>query len=102
MCQNQCLNEPIKFNKMSGRRKFLKSAVLGSAGILATQSLHSHTYESGIGAGQLITESSLSNKTFETPSIYQGMPIHATFLDEVSWDIPHQNWGVLELSLIHI
>ena len=84
---------------MSGRRKFLKSAVLGSAGILATQSLHSHTHESGIGAGHLITESSLSNKTFETPSIYQGMPIHATFLDEVSWDIPHQNWGVLEWDL---
>ena len=22
------------------------------------------------------------------------MQIHATFLDEISWDIPHQTWGV--------
>lgn len=26
----------------------------------------------------------------------KGMPIKATFLDEISWDIPHQNWGVKE------
>ena len=31
--------------------------------------------------------------SFVTPGILKGMPIHATFLDEVSWDIPHQNWG---------
>ena len=24
------------------------------------------------------------------------MPIKATFLDEISWDIPHQNWGTKE------
>ena len=36
----------------------------------------------------------LTDKQFETPGILKGMPVHATFLDEVSWDIPHQNWGV--------
>ena len=36
------------------------------------------------------------NKQFETPDCLRGMPINATFLDEVSWDIPHQNWGVEE------
>lgn len=33
---------------------------------------------------------------FRTEKIAQGMQIHATFLDEISWDIPHQNWGVKE------
>lgn len=33
---------------------------------------------------------------FRTKEILQGIPIRATFLDEVSWDIPHQNWGVKE------
>ena len=38
----------------------------------------------------------LSDKQFETPGIGMGMPVHATFLDEISWDIPHQNWGAKE------
>ena len=37
-----------------------------------------------------------TNKQFETPECLKGMPINATFLDEISWDIPHQNWGVEE------
>ena len=40
--------------------------------------------------------SSFTNKQFETPGCLKGMPINATFLDEISWDIPHQNWGVKE------
>lgn len=35
-------------------------------------------------------------KTFATPNALKGMPIKATFLDEISWDIPHQNWGTKE------
>src|SRR5574344_2710062 len=38
----------------------------------------------------------ISNATFQTPKALKGMPIKATFLDEISWDIPHQNWGVKE------
>lgn len=84
---------------MSGRRKFIKSAVLGSAGVLATQSLHSYTHDSVKVADKPQIGGILSNNTFETPGVFQGMPIHATFLDEVSWDIPHQNWGVKEWDL---
>ena len=36
------------------------------------------------------------NDQFKTAECPQGMPINATFLDEISWDIPHQNWGVEE------
>lgn len=38
----------------------------------------------------------LDDRQFETPECMRGMPVRATFLDEVSWDIPHQNWGVKE------
>lgn len=41
-------------------------------------------------------ETKLADKQFATPEIPQGMPVHATFLDEISWDIPHQNWGPKE------
>ena len=35
-------------------------------------------------------------KAFDSPLKFQGMPIKATFIDEVSWDIPHQKWGAKE------
>ncbi|MCS2842473.1 hypothetical protein NXW02_26475 [Bacteroides thetaiotaomicron] len=35
-------------------------------------------------------------ETFATPNALKGMPNKATFLDEISWDIPHQNWGTKE------
>lgn len=41
-------------------------------------------------------DKSLNDSMFETPECLRAMPIHATFLDEISWDIPHQNWGVKE------
>ena len=37
---------------------------------------------------------------FRTEKILEALPIRATFLDEVSWDIPHQNWGVKEWDAI--
>jgi len=33
-----------------------------------------------------------TNEQFKTADCPQGMKINATFLDEISWDIPHQNW----------
>lgn len=33
---------------------------------------------------------------FRTEGILEAIPIRATFIDEVSWDIPHQNWGARE------
>ena len=38
----------------------------------------------------------LSDADFRTEGILEAIPVRATFLDEVSWDIPHQNWGVRE------
>lgn len=38
----------------------------------------------------------LTPAQFATDCPYRALPIRATFLDEISWDIPHQNWGVSE------
>ena len=38
----------------------------------------------------------LSDDDFRTEGILEAIPIRATFLDEISWDNPHQNWGVRE------
>jgi hypothetical protein len=54
----------------------------------------SQNFESVIASSTKSTGSRLNN--FSTPGAFKGMPIKATFLDEISWDIPHQNWGVRE------
>ncbi|MCS3070098.1 hypothetical protein NXU94_24330 [Bacteroides faecis] len=33
-------------------------------------------------------------ETFATPDAHKGIPIKATFLDEISWDIPASELGV--------
>lgn len=83
-----------------GRRDFIRNIAMGSAGIVAGQAIMGGEANAAIPTPQKHaapdTKRKLTNKMFETPYILKGMPIHATFLDEVSWDIPHQNWGVAE------
>ena len=74
---------------MNSRRKFLKTALV-TGGTLAAGSLLQGCNESELTAG------SEDYPSFATPNAPVGMPIHATFLDEISWDIPHQNWGIRE------
>ncbi|MCE5174936.1 MAG: DUF4434 domain-containing protein [Bacteroidales bacterium] len=85
-----------------GRRTFLRDLAIGSGGILA-YTLNSQPINATATAAYRSSEKkrkgNLSDKMFETPGILKGMPIKATFLDEVSWDIPHQNWGVKEWDL---
>ncbi|MDD2611462.1 MAG: DUF4434 domain-containing protein [Bacteroidales bacterium] len=86
----------------NGRRTFLRDLAIGSGGILA-YTLNSQPINATATAAYRSSEKkrkgNLSDKMFETPGILKGMPIKATFLDEVSWDIPHQNWGVKEWDL---
>lgn len=86
-------------NETNGRRNFLRELAIGS-GALAAASINSQPLDAAANAFRLPSSGkrsrSLSDRMFETPGIYKGMPIKATFLDEVSWDIPHQNWGVNE------
>lgn len=77
----------------NNRRRFLKQ-IAGTLGIAAcAKYLTSCTPAKASDIDE--ADLSLAGK-FVTPDCLQGMPIHATFLDEVSWDIPHQNWGPVE------
>ena len=80
---------------MTNRRDFLKEALLTGAAAMAApiitkgenittqhRTVATHTNE-GVGGGLIVPKNN-------------GLPITGTFLDEISHDIPHQNWGVKE------
>lgn len=75
------------------RRNFLKGALAACSLLVGNKlfALPEHSFYFNENEGLLE-----DNASFYTPDIMKGMPIKATFLDEVSWDIPHQNWGVKE------
>ena len=80
---------------MTNRRDFLKEALLTGAAAMAApiitkgenittqhRTVATDTNE-GVGGGLIVPKNN-------------GLPITGTFLDEISHDIPHQNWGVKE------
>ena len=75
---------------MTNRRDFLKTMAIGGASALAAPSLLSSCSNTGnsslidTSAGGLIVPKD------------NGLRITGTFLDEISHDIPHQNWGEKE------
>ena len=76
---------------MNDRRDFLKTMAIGGASALIAPSLLSscspeqkNTALVGSSAGELIVPKD------------NGLRITGTFLDEISHDIPHQNWGEKE------
>ena len=74
---------------MKSRRKFLKQTLGISSLLVGSRFLSSYSLpEKGSDNDSVVR--------FVTPGAMKGMPIKATFLDEISWDIPHQNWGVKE------
>ena len=80
------------------RRDFLKTAMV-AAGAVALGSRIDTAARIVPAGGPHISKDiapASSLPSFKTPRCMQGMPIHATFLDEVSWDIPHANWGPSE------
>jgi len=81
---------------ISDRRDFLKKSTLGLAGAIGAGSLISCKSDNGKDNNKLVVPSFGNDADFATKDAFRGMPIKATFLDEVSWDIPHQNWGVKE------
>lgn len=74
------------------RRNFLKG-LLASGALFTTGNLFSANKRLESLYENKATTSRANPDSFSTPGVLKGMPIHATFLDEVSWDIPHQNWG---------
>lgn len=77
----------------NSRRDFIRKASLTTGSVMAASLLHA------AGGGQHITHSAIEEKYGIDPLIVpyaNALPITGTFLDEISHDIPHQNWGEKE------
>lgn len=73
---------------MSSRRNFLKNITLGASALAIGNRLHA----TGIELPAPVTAAPAP----ATPAAGNALPITGTFLDEISHDIPHQNWGEAE------
>lgn len=76
---------------MEDRRSFLKKMALGASALAVPGTLGSLATSCG--------ERAEAGETARTPVVTPrgaGLPITGTFLDEISHDIPHQNWGEAE------
>ena len=67
---------------MNGRRNFLKTAFATCSLLAGSKLLTACTPIKKVATDEETFE------TFATPDALKGMPIKATFLDEISWDIP--------------
>jgi hypothetical protein len=79
---------------MLQRRNFLKKGLITATSLAAIPTLFASNKSLSDDSKAEFYNREL--ETFDAPSKFQGMLIKATFLDEVSWDIPHQNWGPKE------
>ena len=79
---------------MENRRTFLKKTALGAAAAVAAPTVLSACKNTPDG---LRPDPSLNTTLIVPPAA--GLPITGTFLDEISHDIPHQNWGEREWDL---
>lgn len=82
--------------KTLDRRDFLKKATLAGASAIAIPSVLESCGTKGTGE-VIVTANNLESKLIVPHS--NGMRITGTFLDEISHDIPHQNWGEKEWDL---
>lgn len=70
------------------RREFLKKSIMAGASLLLSPSLLKASSDSEIWE--------MTNKNGGVMLKSDGLKITGTFLDEISHDIPHQNWGLKE------
>ena len=81
---------------MTDRRSFLKTAAAAAAtAIVAPSVIGCKPKVQAAGASSPILMPEADENGLIVPK-NNGLPITGTFLDEISHDIPHQNWGVKE------
>ncbi|MGN1264609.1 MAG: DUF4434 domain-containing protein, partial [Muribaculaceae bacterium] len=78
---------------MGDRRKFLKELAMVGAATAAAPSLMGMTRDAD---GESVRNAVQTADNFWLVERKNALPITGTFLDEISHDIPHQNWGVKE------
>ncbi len=76
---------------MNNRRDFLKKMMAGTAAAVAAPSILAAEAASSAAQKEVLT-----GETAELLIKERGLPITGAFLDEISHDIPHQNWGLAE------
>ncbi len=76
---------------MNNRRDFLKKMMAGTAAAVAAPSILAAEAASSAAQKEALTGDSSKLLIKE-----RGLPITGAFLDEISHDIPHQNWGLAE------
>lgn len=79
---------------MENRREFLKKAALASASVATIPMITSCNKKN---KGMLDADTSISNNLIVPKAA--GLSITGAFIDEISHDIPHQNWGEREWDL---
>lgn len=90
------LNQIDNYMKMNNRRDFLKKTALAGASLLAAPSLFGKTLAEE-GMYETTIENQIESKLIVPKN--NGLKITGTFLDEISHDIPHQNWGEKEWDI---
>ena len=81
----------------NNRRDFLKKAALAGASALVAPSLFATGEEESEISILKNEENGLENNLIVPKN--NGLKITGTFLDEISHDIPHQNWGEKEWDM---
>ncbi len=76
--------------KNHNRRDFIKQ-VSATGAVLATGAFVSCAEKASASCSGAGTEENIQSKLIIPKA--QGLKISGTFLDEISHDIPHQNWG---------
>lgn len=79
---------------MENRREFLRKAALASASVATIPMITSCNKKN---KGMLDADTSISNNLIVPKAA--GLSITGAFIDEISHDIPHQNWGEREWDL---
>ena len=87
-------------SRKNNRRDFLKKAALTSASIAAIPAIASCANASNRSDnlyGNIKKDTSLKSKLIVPKA--EGLKLSGVFIDEISHDIPHQNWGEAEWDL---
>lgn len=85
----------------NNRRDFIRKAALASASVAAIPALSACSNSKNSNAASGDTRGRKNNELKSTLIVppNNGIQITGTFLDEISHDIPHQNWGEAEWDL---